>query len=420
MSAHENANKMIIFLGDGLGDRPVAELDGKTPLEAQVTPNLDYIAAHGLCGMLNPVSPGRRVGSDTAHMALLGYDPMSLYKGRGPFEAKGVGLDVRPGDVAFRCNFSTVEGRRLVDRRAGRIKEGTAELAQAINEKAGLIDGVECIFKQSVEHRAALVLRGEGLDHRITEMDPHYENVDYPDCAPLPEAADNPGAQHTAAIVNKWVELAHEALDSHPVNATRREAGLLPANIALPRGVGTAVELEPFKQRYGLNGAIIVEVDIVKGLGYYLDMTVVDVAGATGGYDTDELAVARACIEALKDHDFALVNIKAPDLGGHDGDAVKKMGTIAKVDNAVGYLLEHLDFDHTVMMVSGDHCTPVSLMDHSGDAIPAAFYGCNVRPDDVTAFGERSCMHGGLGNFVGFDIMNLLTNFSGTQEKFGA
>lgn len=415
-----DACKMIIFLGDGLGDRPVAELDGQTPLEAQHTPNLDAIAAAGLCGMLNPVSPGRRIGSDTAHMAILGYDPFLYYKGRGPFEAKGVGLDVLPGDIAFRCNFSTVEGRRLIDRRAGRIKTGTDQLAAAVNEKAGLIDGVQCLFKESVEHRAALVLRGEGLDHRITEMDPHHEGVDYPDCEPLPEAAGDPAAIRTAEIVNKWVALAHEALQSHPVNQDRVAQGLPPANIALPRGVGTAVQLEPFQQKYGLKGALIVEVDLVRGLGEYLAMDVVDVPEATGGKDTDEIAIAKAVVAALENHDFVLANIKAPDLGGHDGDTAQKMNAIAKVDNAVGYLLQNVDFRQVTIMVTGDHCTPISFKDHTGDAIPALFYGCGVRPDEVQSFGERPCMRGGLGNFTGQDIMNLLTNFAGTQEKFGA
>lgn len=412
--------KIIILLGDGLGDRPVAELDGRTPLEAQSTPSLDRLAAEGVCGMMNPISHGRRVGSDTAHMAILGYDPFANYKGRGPFEAKGVGIDVLPGDLAFRCNFSTVEGRRVTDRRAGRIKEGTDELAAAVNEHAGLIDGVQCIFRESVEHRAALVLRGADLDHRVTEVDPHHEGAEYPDCEPLPEATDIPSAVRTAVIVNKWVQAAHEALEAHPVNQRRRAEGLPPANIALPRGVGTAVHLEPFAGRYGLDGAMIVEVDLVRGLGLYLGMTVVEVPGATGGKDTDELAIARAIVTALENHDFVLANIKAPDLAGHDGDARQKMGAIAKLDSAVAHLLQNIDFSCTTILVTGDHCTPVTYGDHTGDAVPAVFYGLGVRPDLVTSFGERMCMQGGLGYFTGFDVMVLLTNLAGVQEKFGA
>ena len=179
--------KAIIFLGDGMGGRPVPSLDGKTTLEAADAPALDAIAQEGECGILHPAGFGRAVGSDTAHMAILGYDPFQLYRGRGPFEAKGVGISVQPGDLAFRCNFSTVENGVVKDRRAGRIKAGTDQLAKSINQ--GLsegIDGVQVIFKESVEHRAALVLRGENLDHRISEVDPHEEGVEYWKAAPLP------------------------------------------------------------------------------------------------------------------------------------------------------------------------------------------------------------------------------------------
>ncbi len=414
-------NKAIILLGDGMGDRPVPELEGKTSLEAQETPALDQIAAEGVCGMLNPISPGIRVGSDTAHMAILGYDPFAFYTGRGPFEAKGVGIDVQPGDLAFRCNFATVENNVVVDRRAGRIKEGTDKLADAIQQAtAGGIDGVEVIFLPSVEHRAALVLRGEGLDHRVTDVDPHHEGVEVPLCEPLPEAADDPNAIRSAQVVNEFVRTAHEALEASPVNEKRRAEGLLLANAALPRGVGTAPHLEPFSEKYGLNGALIVEVDLVKGLGKYLEMAVIDVPGATGGADTDEMAIARAICEAWADYDFILCNIKAPDLGGHDSDVEAKLEAIAKVDRAAAYLLDNLDWDHTVITIAADHCTPITVGDHSGDSIPIAFYGIGVRPDDVSSYGERPCAKGDLGCIRGADIINLLTNYTGTQEKFGA
>jgi 2,3-bisphosphoglycerate-independent phosphoglycerate mutase len=413
--------KAIIFLGDGMGGRPVPSLGGQTCIEAAHTPMLDMLAGRGVCGLMYPVSPGRAVGSDTGHMAILGYDPFKYYKGRGPFEAKGVGIDVRPGDLAFRCNFTTVDGRIVTDRRAGRIKSGTDKLAKAVNDHfAAGIDGVQVIFKESVEHRAALVLRGEGLDHRVSEVDPHKEGVEYPECVPLPEAADDANAQRTARIVNAFVQGAYEVMNGHEVNVERVKAGLLPANIALPRGVGTAVDLEPFCHKYELHGAMIVEVDLVRGLGDYLAMDVLDVPGATGGRDTDEMAIAKAVVKAWADHDFMLVNIKAPDLGGHDGDAAQKIGAIEKVDRAIGYLLDNLDWGRTTLMIAADHCTPVSAGDHTGDGIPVAFFGHGVRPDDVCCYGERSCAKGDLGTICGFDVMTLLTNYTGTQHKFGA
>jgi 2,3-bisphosphoglycerate-independent phosphoglycerate mutase len=156
--------KGLLLIADGLGDRPVPEMGSKTPLEYAATPTLDRLAREGECGLMDPIAPGIRAGSDTAHLAILGYDPYRVYQGRGPFEALGIGMEVRGGDVALRCNFSTVDAEmRVIDRRAGRITEGTRELAEAVNGVE--IDGVQCFFKESVAHRGALVLRGEGLSH---------------------------------------------------------------------------------------------------------------------------------------------------------------------------------------------------------------------------------------------------------------
>ena len=294
-----SGNRILIFLGDGMGGRPVPELGGKTAVEAAQIPVLDRMARDGATGLLSPIGRGIAAGSDTAHMAILGYDPFTLYRGRGPFEAKGVGLDVAAGDVAFRCNFATVEGRKIIDRRAGRIKSGTEALSDAISEQIPEIDGVRIVFKNSVEHRAALVLRGEGLDEHVAEVDPHHEEEDYWECKPLPGYEDNEAARRTADVVNKFVQRSYEVLSAHPVNVQRAADGLFPANITLPRGVGTAVELQPFTDRYGLNGAMIVEVDLVRGLGLYLGMDIVQCQGATGGRDTDEMAMAKAVVETL-------------------------------------------------------------------------------------------------------------------------
>jgi len=412
--------KALIFIGDGMGGRPVPELDGQTTLEAQPTPSLDRVAAEGACGVMHPIAPGVPAGSDTSHMAILGYDPYKYYRGRGPFEARGVGIDVRPGDVAFRCNFSTVEGRKVVDRRAGRIKSGTDQLAAAIAEQLPSIEDVQVIFKPSVEHRAALVLRGPGLSHEITEVDPHEPGEDYWDCKPLPDAEDPSAAEKTARIVNEFVRRCHEIMEDHPVNQKRRAEGKPPANIALPRGAGTAVDLQSFQDRYHLSGAMIVEVDLVRGLGDYLNMDVIHVDGATGGQDTDEIAIAKAIVEALGSHDFVLANIKAPDLGGHDGNWQAKMEAIAKVDRAVGYVLENVDMSATTILVCADHCTPCTVMDHSGDGVPLAICGYGVRPDDVAVYGERALAKGCLGHLRGMEIMNVLTNCTGTAHKFGA
>ncbi|MBC7289335.1 MAG: 2,3-bisphosphoglycerate-independent phosphoglycerate mutase [Armatimonadetes bacterium] len=318
--------KIIMMLGDGMGGRDVPSLGGKTCLEAANTPALDTLARLGASAIMYVSSPGRPIGSDTAHMALLGYDPTTQYRGRGPFEAMGVGLRPQPGDVAFRCNFATVDEKgNIIDRRAGRIKEGTDKLAAAIMEatKDG-IDGVQVLFKASVEHRAALVLRGEDLDYHVTDVDPHAEHVPPAEARPTddcpPEVREK--AERTARVLNKFVKIAHEVLEGQEVNKRRRDQGLPAANAVLPRGAGEAVDLEPFSKIHdGLKGVMIVEVDLVRGLGMYASMEVPEVEGATGGRDTDELAIARAVTRAWAEADFILCNFKAPDLVGHDHDA---------------------------------------------------------------------------------------------------
>lgn len=415
--------RALILIGDGLGDRPVAQFGGQTPLEAQPTPNLDEVAARGECGLMDPIGPGIRAGSDTAHFSMLGYDPFKYYTGRGPLEAMGVGLEVRRGDLGFRCNFATVEEQAdgtlaVIDRRAQRIAKGTAELAAAVNE-IGLIDGIEFILRESVEHRAALVMRGEGLDPHLTDADPH----DDPEGKPRPVAevrATDPAAAAGAKALNEWVKCTHDVLKDHPVNQARVGAGKLPANIILPRGCGVAPHLEPFEEKHGTRGGLVVEVGLIKGLGRYLGMDVHDAPGATGGYDTDHISLARTALHALEGAQVVLCNLKAPDLAGHDGEPEKKREAVAKLDELVGVVLDAVDLDQAVIVLTGDHSTPVSVHDHSGDPLPIAFVGHGVRTDQVREFGERPCAQGNAGRIRGHDIMAVITNLLGIAEKFGA
>lgn len=406
--------KCILLVADGMGDRPAPELEGMTPAEAAITPELDRLAAEGICGMLAPIHRGIRAGSDTAHLALLGYDPYRTYTGRGPFEALGIGMDVQRGDICFRVNFATVDdAMNVVDRRAGRIASGTHELAQALDGMQ-LAGGIVALFKESVEHRAALILRGPGLGPHVTDADPHEEGAHVHEVG----GADAE-SERTAAAVNEFVRRSHEILQNHPVNQARRAEGKPPANAALPRGAGVAPHLEAFRQKYGFTGAAVVEVGLIKGIAGYLGMEVVEVPEATGGYDTDERALARAAVAALGRHEFVLCNIKAPDLAGHDGDALKKARTIEKVDSLVAEVRRTMPAD-TIVVCCADHSTPVTVRDHSGDEVPCVMWGPGVRVDSVATFGERMVAGGGLGHIEGNDLMPLITNLMGTQEKFGA
>ena len=405
--------KMVILIGDGMGDWPVAELEGLTPIEAANTPNLDRLAREGENGLMDPIAAGVRAGSDTAHLAILGFDPYKYYTGRGPFEALGIGMEVKRGDICFRVNFATVnDSLEITDRRAGRITEGTDQLAKALN---GLTHG-DCtfLFKESVAHRAAMIIRGPGLGPFVSDADPHAEGE-----KPHTAHGNDPASQKTAEMVNWFVQKSYEILNAHPVNQARTAQGLNPANIVLARGAGGAPDLPPFAESYGFSGALVVEVGLVKGIGKYLEMDVIDVPEAKGDLTSDEIAMAKAVIAGLERNPFVLCNLKSPDVAGHDGNAAQKVQTIEKLDRLVGYLLEHMDTD-TYLVVTGDHSTPVAAKDHTGEPLPIVLWGPHARTDQVQEFGERPCAQGSLLRVLGKDVMKLLTSYTMRAEKFGA
>jgi 2,3-bisphosphoglycerate-independent phosphoglycerate mutase len=406
----------LLLIADGLGDRPAPELDGQTPLEYARTPTLDALVREGEAALMDPIAPGARGGSDTGRRALLGYDPYQYYTGRGPFEAMGIGLPVQRGDISFRCNFATVDDNWTVqDRRAGRITEGTTELARALNGMQ--IEDVTCLFKESVAHRAALVLHGPGLGAHVTDIDPHADGERIWEARAT--HPDDVESAKTARIVNVFVQRSCQILNDAPVNQRRRAAGLPPANIVLPRGIGVSPHLKPFDETRGVKSACIAEVGLVKGIGEYLGMAVIDVPGSTASLDTDTEAIGRAVIEANRDHSFILCNVKGPDVAGHDGNARGKVSVIEKIDRMVDQILQSTNGD-LVIVVTGDHSTPVTVGDHTGEPCPIFFWGHGVRPDGCTAFGERSVLGGGVGRIRGLDVMNIMTSYMGVQEKFGA
>jgi 2,3-bisphosphoglycerate-independent phosphoglycerate mutase len=403
-----------------MGERPIPELNGRTALEAANTPNMDSLAKEGACGLLHPIAPGIRAGSDTSHLALLGFDPFTTYTGRGPFEAAGIGMEVKEGDICFRCNFATVDKNGIVtDRRAGRIREGTDQLAKALAQIKEVGAGVKCFFKESVEHRGALVLRGEALSAAITdELDPHVEGK--PVGMAAAEDGQDAGGVRTAQAVNEFVARSRDILARHPLNLERQQAGLPPANIILPRGPGVAPSLPKFEEHYKMKGAMVIEVGLLAGIGHYLQMSVIHPEGATGSLDTDVDSIGRTLLSALENHDFVLCNIKGADVAGHNGDAGAKVKILERIDEMLGRMLLPALKGEAIFILTADHATPVTLKDHSGDAVPIALWGPGVLSDAVAAFDERTCAYGSLGHVRGVDILPLLTNLMGVQEKFGA
>lgn len=407
-------DKVLILLLDGVSDRTVPDRDNRTPLEVARTPNMDAVATEGVCGIVDPIAPGIKPGSDTSHLAILGYDPYKVYTGRGPFEAAGVGLELEPGDIAFRCNYATIDDTgRILDRRAGRIKHGTVELAKELD---GLeIDGAKVIFVDATEHRAVLALRGEGLSCMVSDTDPHRSNS-VAGCEPLD---DTPEAKHTSDIMNRFTEMSTKILKDHPVNKKRIEEGRPPANIVLARGAGMTPEMPTLKECYGWNALAIVGVSLIRGICRLAGMDVPDVDGATGGLDTNMMMKVKEGLRGLYDHDFVFINIKAPDLCGHDGDFDCKVEMIERIDEVVGYLRSNLPED-TGLVLTADHSTPVLVKEHSADPVPLCLYGEGVRVDNCKAFNEREMAHGGLGRLRGKDLMPMIMDWLGKAEKFGA
>lgn len=406
------AKKILVIICDGLSDRPVKDFNKKTPLQVARKPAMDALARHGMSGTMDVIGPGIIPGSDTAHLALFGYDPYKVYTGRGPIEAAGAGIVLEAGDVAFRCNFATVDRDLVVrDRRAGRIRTGAAELAKALD---GLdIGGVTTLFREGSEHRAVLVLRGDGLDHRVTDVDPHSEVKILESRALVPEAA------RTAAALNVFVKKSYEVLKKHPVNLARERDGLPPANIVLPRGAGSLRDLEPMSEKYGITCAAVAGVTLVKGISRMVGMDVPDVPGATGGLDTDFRAKGEAALRLLESHDFVLVNVKAGDVASHDGDFRMKVQVVENIDMMLGIILKDIHED-VIVALTCDHSTPVSVRDHTADPVPLAISGGGVRIDGVKEFDEISATSGALGRIRGVELMPILMGMADRAKKFGA
>lgn len=407
----------VLVILDGLGGRPT-DLDGATCLERAATPTLDKLAARGALGLMDPVGPGIRPGSDTAHLSIFGYDPQRVYTGRGAVEALGIGMDVRGGDVCFRANFATVERRGeelvTVDRRAGRLED-----AKPLERAIAGIDlhefGLELMFRVSTEHRGAVVLRGPGASPSVSDTDPRKDGRPIDRCRPL-----EPAAQRTADAVNLFTRRAHEVLDAHPFNQQRVGRGDRPANAILLRGAAVMPQLRPITAEFGIRGACVAGGALYKGIAKLGGLTVLDVPGVTGDLRTDLRAKASAAIAAVSAAELVFVHIKGTDNAAHDRDAQAKRRFIERVDREFfAPLVEGLSWDHIHLCVSGDHTTPPAVGEHTVDPVPVMFVGPAVRPDRTRAFGERAAGEGGLGRFSGRLVPQLL-GYCDLGPKFGS
>jgi len=385
--------KILLLVLDGLGGLP-REPGGPTALEAARTPNLDALAAGGVTGMMNPVGAGITPGSGPGHLALFGYDPVKYLIGRGVLEALGIDLALTPNDVAARGNFCTVdETGRVIDRRAGRLAtELCTELSAVLDGIT--IEGVEVIVRPVKEYRFVVVFREQGLSDQLTESDPQRLNE-----VPLKVGAKVPEAERTAGIVNAFIVRARALLkDKHP------------ANMILLRGFSKHPDLPTFQQLYQLRPAAIAVYPMYRGLGKLAGME----ALATGPTVKEEFEVLRRHWQA---YDFFFLHVKGTDTAGEDGNFAGKVAVIEDVDRNIPSLVV---LRPDVVVVSGDHSTPVALKSHSWHPVPVLLASRWCRPDGVREFSERGCIQGGLGRILGKEILPLALAHAERLIKFGA
>ena len=393
--------KTILVICDGLGDRPIAGLGGKTPLEAAVTPNFDRMAKEGVCGKMSVMGPGVVPHSDDAHLTLFGYDLKRFYPGRGPIEAAGIGFKLKDGDVAFRSNVGTVDKDWVVlDRRAGRI-ESTKAFAEKLDGME--IDGVKFFVKPATGYRMVIVMRSENkkLSDKITDCDPHEDGKVVQKVA----ATDNSGeAEFTASVLNKFLQKAYLALKDLPINKERVKKGLPAANFPLMRGAGYHQKIPSFSEKYGAKACCIAGAGLYKGIGAILGMDVLQVKGATGLPDTNVKAKFLAAKKALKKYDFVFVHVKPTDSLGEDGNIQGKKEFIEKIDKALPAIMDA----GGRIVITADHSTPCECKAHSADPVPLLIRDKSIEPDKASRFSEKECEQGRIGLIDGKDFMKTI------------
>ncbi len=389
-----------------MADWPVDSLGGKTLLQAADTPNMDRLARMGRTGRLVTVADGFHPGSEVANMSVLGYNLPRVYEGRGPLEAASIGVDLKPGEMAMRCNIICIEGDHIKNHSAGHITTEEADvLIRYLQEQLG---DERIRFYTGVQYRHLLVVKGG--DKRIDCTPPHdvplkpfrplmvkpqagSENISVPE-----GNADLTPAQ-TADLLNSLILRSQELLKNHPVNLKRMAEGKDPANSIWPWSPGYRPQMEPLSHTFPQvkRGAVISAVDLINGIGYYAGLRRLNVEGATGLYDTNYENKVSAALEALKTDDFVYLHVEASDEAGHEGDVALKIRTIENLDKrAVGPIYEAVkDWDEPVAIaVLPDHPTPCKLRTHTAEPVPFLIWHPGIEPDEVQTFDEVAACNG--------------------------
>jgi 2,3-bisphosphoglycerate-independent phosphoglycerate mutase len=383
-------SRILLVVIDGLGG--MADLAHGTELEEAITPNLDRLAGEGVTGLLEPVGPGITPGSGPGHLALFGYDPLEFVLGRGVLSAAGLGVELRPGDVAARGNLCTLDADgNVVDRRAGRISD--EEARRVVARLSTAVQGVE--FHHEKGHRLLVVFRGDGLDPRIGDTDPQTTGVPPLDPRPL-----DPAATSTSDLVAAKLAEIHRALTREPAS-----------NGLVLRGFDTHRELPRFEDRTGLRAAAVAVYPMYRGIAKLLGFDVL-------GPPADLADQVRLLEKHREDADYFFVHVKDADAAGEDGDRGAKIAAIERVDAAIRDLAAALE--PGVIAVTGDHATPSQMAAHSWHPVPVVVHGPRSGRDDTDRFGERWCRAGGLGVRPSMQLLPILMANAGHLAKFGA
>ena len=410
--------KHIIILGDGMADWPVKSLGNKTLLQVAHTPYMDKLARMGRTGRLVTVANGFHPGSEVANMSVMGYNLPKVYEGRGPLEAASIGVDLKPGEMAMRCNIICIEGDLLKNHSAGHITTPEADiLVKYLQEKLG---NERVHFYTGVQYRHLLVIKGG--DKRIDCTPPH--DVPLKPYRPLmvkpmpgtehitqPEGGAELTPQQTADLINDLIVRSQKLLENHPLNLKRKAEGKDPANSIWPWSPGYRPQMEPLAVRYPQirKGSVISAVDLINGIGYYAGLRRLTVEGATGLYDTNYENKAAAALEALKTDDFVYLHVEASDEAGHEGDVDLKIRTIENLDSrAIGPIYEAVkDWDEPVAIaILPDHPTPCELRTHTAEPVPFLIWYPGIEPDEVQTFDEMVACNGAYGLMKEDEFMN--------------
>lgn len=405
--------KYIVILGDGMADEPAGALGGLTPLQAAHKPYMDKLARLGRSGMLHTIPPGYTPGSEIANLSVLGYDIPEVYEGRGSLEAASMGIPVEAGEMAMRCNLITIEEGIIKNHSAGHIPtaegRGLVEFLQSeLGGEKHAYKGLQADFFPGVSYRHVVKVKN---GRKELECAAPHDELGTPFDKVMVSAA-SPQAEETAAFLNRLTLRSQELLKGHPVNLKRIAEGKEPADSIWMWSPGYRPQMEALAVKYGLvSGVVISAVDLIKGIGVYAGLKVVEVEGATGLYDTNYEGKAAAAIEALKSNDFVFLHVEASDEAGHEGDVELKVRTIEDLDSRViGPVFEWVSGcdEPVAIAVLPDHPTPCVIRTHTADPVPFVIYVPGCDPDGVGVYDEFAARDGGYGVLHGDEFMKIL------------